>query len=80
MDMDKILLHLNFPFSELPSQVMAVDFHKNFNHSYFDDTILKHFTQEFEWVKIIKYEVHPYILGNLFNMKSSWHSMSQQGP
>lgn len=78
--MDKILLHLSFPFSELRSQVTAVDFHKNFNYSYFDDATLMHFTQVFQWVKIIKYEVHPYTLENLFNIKSSRQSMSQQGP
>lgn len=33
----------------------------------------------FQWVKIIKYEVHAYIVGNLFNVKSSWQSTSQQG-
>lgn len=31
---------------------MAVDFHKNFNPSHFDDTTLKHFTQVFKWVKL----------------------------
>lgn len=45
----------------------------------FNRTTSKHFTQVFQWVIIIKYEGHCYVLGHLFNMKSSWQNMSQQG-